>query len=267
MTNLLFNLFKIEIKNKYKVFAIWTVVWSLMAVLMSGLFASLNKEENINDLLSIFPEEMLTAFGIQDDYFTNPESFFVGEFFSIFALGIAIYAFILGFRAVGQRINNKTIANYINKPISRKNLLHPVLFSNLFLFVITNTLLALAIYSAASFFNNYELSVGYLLSFFGGAFLLSLPFLSLGFLAGIVLPKIAQTLGVSIIVVMWFLNTISNLQGYPDWAKYLSFFYYIKPEEILNHQIGWENILILIISGLVLYLISVEIFKKRDIFV
>lgn len=259
------NLIKIEATGKIKSFVIWNVVWIMMLSLMAVLFSSISKDSNVNNLMDIFPQEMMDSFGIQGDYLTNPESFLVGEFYKTYSLSIAVYALLLGYGIVGKRIINKTIAPYLTKSISRINFVLAGNFVSFAFFLFSNILIGFSTWLIFKIFNHYSFSLEYLQTLFVYTTLLSVFFVSVGSFFSVVATKSGQVTGVGLAVLLWFLGTISNINTYPEFAKNINPYNKIEASNILTYNLDSMSVLFFVIFTTLLLVLGVFKFNKMDI--
>jgi ABC-2 type transport system permease protein len=133
------NLFKIEIKKNIKGSIIWGIVLSGILALYMAFFPSMRDagfSELLDGKLDMLPEGLLDSFGLSE----MPDFSIFMEFytyvFQFIIIGIAIYAMILGTKALSKEEGDKTIEFLYAKSVTRSQIIISKMISSILLLCI-----------------------------------------------------------------------------------------------------------------------------------
>lgn len=256
-------------KRRWLGLVFWVLAWTSVGVLFAFVFNSIKPDaDKFNELVQSMPKSITSSFNIGANYLSKPETFLSGQFLTIFSLIGSIFTLIMGVNEIGEKIVNGTIVNWLNKNISRVQLYVLQAVANIIYIIVSNTLVWLGIYTAFTLFADTDsLSTDYFVYGSIGTGLLFLAWASIGQALGVLLPKsLAQNIGIGVIVLSWFINNLSTIQGFPSWARPFSLFYFFDNVKLRDEfMLNADRALILPIIILISILIGTLYFRHRDI--
>lgn len=118
-------MFKREIKINFKSFAIWTMILILIFLVVYLIYPSIINSDSIkslNEMMEVFPEEMLKAFNMDISSIDTAYGWLKTEGFVFVLLLSGVYSGILGSNILLKEENDKTIEYLNSLPITRKKL-------------------------------------------------------------------------------------------------------------------------------------------------
>jgi ABC-type transport system involved in multi-copper enzyme maturation permease subunit len=266
------KLVKYEFIDTFKVFLYWLLVWMFVSLIFASLFNSLQAQSaDLDKLMKSLPAEMLQAFNISSNgYLSKVETFLSGQFASFFSLVGSIMGLMMGVGTLGSKIENKTITFWFSKNISRTSIYITKFLVKSLLFTLSNALIGLIMYFSFYYLTDQkEISTTYFVSLLGATTLLHVTSVSIGMFLGVVIEKSkTQAIGISILTLSWFLNALSSVGNYPEWAKYLSVFYFLNLTQIRDDfSLDIVKFGILGAVGLVFLIVGVLVFRRKSIFI
>lgn len=264
------KLFLIELKDKVKSGLIWSFAWILLGLIMAVMFEPMRTSlgDGADEIMKMFPPEMLESFNIGEDYLTKVESFIGGEFLTFFLLAGSIFAVFLGTGTIAGKIMNKTITNTMTKAITRRSLYITKVLTNLTYFLLTDIIIAAGVYACFSLSTGDGISVKFFASSFFAAFVLQSFFAVFGQVLGVIITAKPQMIGAVFAGFTWFMDTLSKLKGYPKFLQYVSPFYYLHLGKITeDFAVDWSTMSILIGLTLLLFALGIQLWERKDVYV
>jgi len=266
-----FKLSKYEAINSLKMFFWWWLALAGTGLLFASVFNSLKSQSNdLDKVMQALNPQILQAFNISPSgYLNTVESFLSGQFASVFSLSGAILSIIIGVGLIGAKIENKTIVFWLSKNISRLGLYFTKFLTQSLVFTLANLLIAICMYFSFYFLSNQkEISKQYFIVLFLACNSLFVTMLSFGMFLGLIFNRSkAQAIGISIVALSWVLNALSTLGDYPNWAKYISVFYFLDLTQIRDkYEIDPYKLLILGAVSIVFLIAGILIFRRKNIY-
>ncbi len=261
------NMFFRELKANFKSLLIWGGIVIVFAFMGVAEFSAYYDNPEMLAILDNLPPAMLDAFNISSFNITTITGFF-GVMFGYFALILSIFGIMLGTEIVAKEERSKTAEFFLAFPVTRGR----VLVAKLFASIVNCGLLALITWGinivVSQQFNPdsiyYEfLSLGRLTFF-----VLEIVFLSLGFLLACAMKqhKRASSIGISLILVTYFLSILSSLSETFEKFKYFSPFTYFDPVKLLNEsKIDVEYVWVSLGISIVALGLAFFSYSRRDI--
>ena len=118
-------MFKRELKVNFKSFIIWNIILLsifLLVYLMYPSIVSSNNIDMINELIKVFPEEVLIAFNMDISSMDSAFGWLKSEGFVFVLLIIGCYSGILGSNILLKEESDKTIEYLNSLPIKRSDI-------------------------------------------------------------------------------------------------------------------------------------------------
>ena len=220
-------MFKREMKINFKSFLIWTLILIILFLVVFLMYPSIMNSENIqmmNEMLKVFPEEMLKAFNMDISNIDTAFGWLKTEGFVFVLLITGIYSGILGSNILLKEENDKTIEYLNSLPVTRKNIVISKILSSVIYIMLMILILGLFNFIGLSIIEDFDkklfvpLSISPLFS--------SLVIFALCLLISTFTHKTRKTLGISLVIVFvsYFLQIISEMSETTEFLKYISIF-------------------------------------------
>ncbi|MBQ6840792.1 MAG: ABC transporter permease subunit, partial [Bacilli bacterium] len=117
---------KRELKVNFKSFLIWTGILIVLFLAVFLVYPSIMSSENVemlNEMMKVFPEEMLKAFNMDIATMDSAFGYLKTEGMVFIALLVGIYAATLGGSILLKEEDDKTIEYLNTLPIKRRSVL------------------------------------------------------------------------------------------------------------------------------------------------
>ncbi len=218
---------KRELKVNLKNFIIWNVILLGIFLIAYLIYPSIIASDNISmmdEMLQMFPEEMLKAFNYDISMMDTAYGWLKSEGFVFVLLITGCYAGILGSNILLKEENDKTIEYLNTLPIKRKDIvIKKALVGVLYIFIMIS-LLTIFNYIGLSLSGDFDKKQFLLLSITPIFPALVLYFVCL-FLSTFT-HKTKKMLGISLALVLisYFLQMLSQISDSVEFLKYASIF-------------------------------------------
>jgi ABC-2 type transport system permease protein len=269
MERQMINIFWETIKEKKWSLLIYCIAIILFIWMYVALFPSIKDSiGNMEQYLNSFPKAFMDAFGFDVKSFGTFEGYIGSEQFS-FIWPIMLIALVvsLGSAFLAGEIEKGTIGILLSQPVSRVKIFFSKFMAGMTYLALFTAISVFSIFPLAKAYDiSYQSERFYKLALVG--FLLGLAIFGLSLLFSAIFSEKNKStfIVVGILIVMYFINIISGLKDNLKNLKYLSFFYYFKPSDILSYnkidQWTWWVFIGTFIISVTLALIW---FSKRDI--
>lgn len=267
------NIFKIEFKKGIKPLAIWAIVCVLLTILFMSMFPSMKDsgmQELVNTKMGAMPPAILEAFNLKDVPDFSKLNQYFAYVFQYIAIAGAIYAAMLGAKALISEESEGTIEFLYAQPASRSKIVTMKLLAALALFYIFVVIMAVASILISLAVKPVDLKTIDLFMdmklLFSGFFLVGLVFMCVGFLVSVLIPhlRLATPISIGIFFVTYILGTFSGMIDSLEFLKYLSPFHYAVPSELVKNGFETVNIVLAIIISLASIASTYMIYRKKD---
>jgi len=265
------TLFRQQFASHYKTILLWTVVWSLLALLFVSVFNDLSKTaaQSIR-LYQSLPPAILNTFNISSDYLTKSEKFLSGQFLTIYLLAGGVFSVFIGVGSVGGKLDNATIATFLTKPISRVSFYITELLTSAATMLTVSATVGIIMYGLfATLANQPSVSAQYFVAAFLGSGCLFVTLAIFGQALGTLLNRThAQAVGAALVVFSFFVNGLGSLAGVPAWLQKVSIFYYLDTTQIRDlYSLNGGRLWVLGVVSLVFLVIGTLWFRRKDIYI
>ena len=262
-------MFKREMKINFKSFLIWTLILIILFSVVFLMYPSIMNSDNIqmmNEMLKIFPEEMLKAFNMDISNIDTAFGWLKTEGFVFVLLITGIYSGILGSSILLKEENDKTIEYLNSLPITRKNIVINKILSAII--YISAMILFLGIFNfiGLSIIENFDKKLFLLLSI--TPLFSSFTIFSICLFVSTFTHKTKKTLGISLAIVFisYFLQIISELSETTEFLKYISIFTLADIRNVItNITINPIMILLTIILFLLFIILTIIHYNKKEL--
>ena len=262
-------MFKREMKINLKNFIIWTSILIGLFLIVFLIYPSIISSTNmqmIDEMMNMFPEEVLKAFNMDITSIDSAFGWLKTEGFVFVLLITGIYSGILGSNILLKEENDKTIEYLNSLPIKRTNIvISKVLCGIIYIFLM---ILVLGIFNfiGLSLSGDFDKKLYFLLSI--TPLFSSVVIFSLCLFISTFTHKTKKTLGISLGIVFasYFLQVISELSKETEFLKYFSVFTLSDIRNVIVHiRINYIIVGISIILSLIFILLTIFHYNRKEI--
>ena len=262
-------MFKRELKVNFKSFIIWNIILLsifLLVYLMYPSIVSSNNIDMINELIKVFPEEVLIAFNMDISSMDSAFGWVKSEGFVFVLLIIGCYAGILGSNILLKEESDKTIEYLNSLPIKRNDIVKTKVLTGLIYIISMIIIIGIFNYIGLLFSGDFDKKQYLLLSVTPIFSSIVIYFLCL-FLSTFT-HKTKKMLGLSLGIVMisYILQTLSAMSEAVEFLKYFSVFTLADIRNvILNISINPIMIIISTILSVLFYILTMINYNKKEL--
>ena len=220
-------MFKRELKINLKSFIIWTSILIGLFLVVFLIYPSIINSANmemIDEMMKIFPEEMLKAFNMDISTIDSAFGWLKTEGFVFVLLITGVYSGILGSNILLKEESDKTIEYLNSVPVTRKNIVLNKILCGLFYIILMIVIIAIFNFIGLSLSGEFDRKSYILLSI--TPLFSSIVIFAICLFLSTFTHKTKKTLGISlgIVFVSYFLNVISEIGESTEFLKYISIF-------------------------------------------
>lgn len=244
----------------------WSFGVFLLVLMYASIYPSVGANQQFDELLQSLPEAFRSLIG-EAGFFSTPEGFINGEFFSLtFPLIIGILSIIIGSAIISREEENGTLELLLSRPVSRAKLLcQKVLGLQLVTALIT---LAgwLGMLAGRLVIEEFTIDLWRALAATLMVLLLGWVF---GFFALLVTTLKGRGVGAgvagAIFIASYVVSTFAASVKWLDNVQPFSLFEYYKTDQVFLHGINWWHVLLLGILLALSYYATHLVFTRRDL--
>lgn len=220
-------MFKRELKINLKSFIIWTSILIGLFLVVFLVYPSIVNSENmemIDEMMKMFPEEMLKAFNMDISTIDSAFGWLKTEGFVFVLLITGIYSGILGSNILLKEENDKTIEYLNSVPVTRKNIVLNKILCGLLYIILMIAIIGVFNFIGLSLSGDFDRKSYILLSI--TPIFSSIVIFAVCLFLSTFTHKTKKTLGISLGIVFasYFLNVISEMGESTEFLKYISIF-------------------------------------------
>ena len=220
-------MFKREMKINLKSFIIWTSILIGLFLVVFLVYPSILSSENIemiDEMMKMFPEEMLKAFNMDLSKIDSAFGWLKTEGFVFVLLITGIYSGILGSNILLKEESDKTIEYLNSVPVTRKDILLNKILCGIIYIILMVIIVGIFNFIGLSLSGDFDNKLYILLSI--TPIFSSIVIFSVCLFLSTFTHKTKKTLGISLGIVFasYFLNIISELGESTKVLKYISIF-------------------------------------------
>jgi len=257
-----------EMKRNISLFAIFGGLLLMYGTIVSSMFSPDPDAANWMDaFIDLYPE-MMGFIGFNVDNLTNYQSFIGGYLYGMLLLLFGlIFVILLINRLLFKYLDNGSFVYYLTAPNSRVKILMTqlaVILTYMFIFV-TTIVLILGISGAINFPGYVDWPQLLYLNF--SYFMLLNLIVAVSFAVVTIFEgRLASGLLTGLNVVLFVLKLISNLGSKYEFIKYLTPYSLFDVDKVLAYDVItiYHNVGLLLMS-LLLYGVSIYVFKRKDL--
>ena len=260
---------KRELKVNLKSFLIWLIVLISIFGLVFVMYPSIMNSENIKnmeELIKIFPEEVLKLFNMDISSLTSAFGWLKTEGFVFILLITGMYSSILSSNILLKEESDKTIEYLYSKPISRNKIITSKIIAGLI--YICLLILGILFFNliCLSLIETFDLKLFLLLSL--SPFLVCIPLFFISMFISCFFNKTKKMFGISICLVFisYFLMILSNLGDQTNFFKYFSIYSLGDSRYIiLNNNIPILNIILSMFIVIIFIFGIYKIYNRKEL--
>ena len=220
-------MFKREMKINLKSFIIWTSILIGLFLVVFLVYPSIISSENIemiDEMMKMFPEEMLKAFNMDLSKIDSAFGWLKTEGFVFVLLITGIYSGILGSNILLKEESDKTIEYLNSVPVTRKDILLNKILCGIIYIILMVIIVGIFNFIGLSLSGDFDNKLYILLSI--TPIFSSIVIFSVCLFLSTFTHKTKKTLGISLGIVFasYFINIISELGESTKALKYISIF-------------------------------------------
>lgn len=220
-------MFKREMKINFKSFLIWTSILVGLFLVVFLVYPSIIDSENIqmmNEMMKIFPEEMLKAFNMDISSIDSAFGWLKTEGFVFVLLITGIYSGLLGSNILLKEENDKTIEYLNSVPVTRKSIVFNKILCGILYIVFMIVILGVFNFVGLTLSGDFDEKTYILLSI--TPVFSSVVIFAICLFLSTFTHKTKKTLGISLGIVFasYFLKIISEMGESTEFLKYISIF-------------------------------------------
>lgn len=262
-------MFKREMKANFKNFLIWSAVLIGIFLVVFLVYPSITASDNIkmmDEMMKIFPEEMLKAFNMDIASMDTAFGWLKTEGFVMVLLITGIYSGILGSSILLKEENDKTIEYLNSVPVTRKSIVINKILCGITYIISTVVLLGVFNYIGLSLSGDFDKKMYVLLSI--TPIFSSIAIFALCLFISTFTHKTKKTLGISLglVFISYFLQVISELSETTEFLKYLSVFTLADIRNVIvDVAINPAIVAITIAITIALFALTIVRYEKKEL--
>lgn len=220
-------MFKREMKINLKSFIIWTSILMGLFLVVYLVYPSIinsDSVESINEMMEMFPSEMLKAFNMDISSIDTAFGWLKTEGFTFVLLITGIYSGILGTNILLKEESDKTIEYLNSVPVTRKNIILSKIVCGLVYIILMILIVGLFNFIGLTLSGDFD-KTSYLLLSITPIFS-SIAIFAICLFLSTFAHKTKKTIGISLGIVFasYFFNILSELSESTEFLKYASIF-------------------------------------------
>ena len=218
---------KRELKVNFKSFIIWMLILLIMFLVVYLVYPYIVTDDtmkNMDELMKVFPEEVLKTFNMDMTSISTAYGWFKSEGFTFVLLIIGIYASTLGGTILLREENDKTIEYLGTLPIKRNKIMTSKVITGLLYVFLVVVILGIFNFIALSISGELDRTQFVLLSI--TPLFVGLPLFSINLFISTFLHKTKKSFGIGLglVFIFYILNIMSELSEKVEILKYLSIY-------------------------------------------
>jgi len=260
---------KRELKINLKPFIVWTLTLIVIFLIVYLMYPSIINSDNIkmiDEMMKIFPEEVLKAFNMDIASMNSAFGWLKSEGFIFVLLITGCYSSLLGANILLKEENDKTIEYLHSLPIKRNNIISSKVITGLIYIFLMILIIAIFNYIGLCLSGEFDKKQYLLLSITPIFSSLVLYFLSM--YISTLANKNKKILGLSlgITLISYVLQTVSLISKETEFLKYITPFTLADTRNIiLNTRINPIMIFISISLSIIFLILTIIKYNKKEL--
>lgn len=262
-------MFKREMKINLKNFIIWTSILIGLFLVVFLVYPSIINSQNMemmDEMMKMFPEEMLKAFNMDISSIDSAFGWLKTEGFVFVLLITGIYSGILGSSILLKEESDKTI-EYLNSiPVTRKNIVISKILCGLLYITLMVVSIGVFNFIGLSLSGDFDKKLYILLSI--TPILSSIVIFEVCLFLSTFTHKTKKTMGISLGIVFasYFLNIISEMGEKTEFLKYISIFTLADIRNVIVN-ISIDPLMVLLSMGItsIFIILTIIRYEKKEL--
>ena len=239
---------KREIKVNFKNFAIWLSILVIMFLVVYLIYPYIITDEtmkSMDELMSVFPEEVLKAFNMDMTSIETAFGWFKTEGFMFVLIIIGFYSSYLGGNILLKEESDKTIEYLELLPIKRSQIVTNKIIVCIIYIMLITLVLGIFNYIGLSLSGDFNHKQFFLLSI--TPIIIGLPLFAINIFISTFLHKTKKIVGISLgmVFIFYLFSVLSELSTKVSFIKYFSIYTLADTRNILNNN-NFNPIMIII---------------------
>ena len=262
-------MFKREIKINLKSFIIWTAILIGLLLVVFLVYPSIINSENMemmDEMMKMFPEEMLKAFNMDISSIDSAFGWLKTEGFIFILLITGIYSAILGSNILLKEESDKTIEYLNSVPVTRKNIAISKILCGFLYITLMIIIIGIFNFIGLSLSGSFNKKLYILLSI--TPLFSSIVIFSVCLFLSTFTHKTKKMFGISLGIVFasYFLNIIAEMGESTEFLKYISIFTLSDIRNvIMNVSINPIMVLLAIIITFIFVTLTIIHYEKKEL--
>ena len=262
-------MFKREMKINFKNFIIWTSILIALFLVVFLMYPSIIKSDSMqmmDEMMNMFPEEMLKAFNMDISSIDSAFGWLKTEGFVFVLLITGIYSGILGSNILLKEESDKTIEYLNSVPVTRKKIVISKILCGIIYIILMVAILGIFNFIGLTLSGDFDRKSYILLSI--TPIFSSIVIFAVCLFLSTFTHKTKKTMGVSLGIVFasYFLNIISEIGESTEFLKYISIFTLADIRNVIL-DVAINPLMVAISVGItVIFMISTVIhYNKKEL--
>ena len=262
-------MFKRELKINLKSFIIWTSILIGLFLVVFLVYPSIVNSENMemmDEMMKMFPEEMLKAFNMDISTIDSAFGWLKTEGFVFVLLITGVYSGILGSNILLKEESDKTIEYLNSVPVTRKNIVVNKILCGLLYIILMIAIIGIFNFIGLSLSGEFERKSYILLSI--TQIFSSIVIFAICLFLSTFTHKTKKTIGISLGIVFasYFLNIISEMGESTEFLKYISIFTLADIRNVIINEFINPLMIVLTIGITAIFMILTVInYEKKEL--
>lgn len=257
---------KKELKDNFKSFIIWLSVLIIMFLIVFLIYPYIitdDKINNIDELMKVFPEEILKTFNMDMTSITTAYGWLKSEGFTFILLIIGIYSSMIGGNILLKEEDNKTIEYLTSLPVTRSKIISNKITVSIIYIISIILILGVFNYTALTISGDFNHKQYILLSI--TPIFIAMPFFSINLFISTFQHKSKKTIGISlgIVFISYLFNVLAELSKNVEFLKYISIYTLADIRSVITNTKINPLMIIISISITIIFIISTYIKYNR----
>ena len=262
-------MFKREMKINFKNFIIWTSILVGLFLVVFLVYPSIvnsGNMETMDEMMKMFPEEMLKAFNMDISSIDSAFGWLKTEGFVFVLLITGIYSGTLGSNILLKEESDKTIEYLNSVPITRKNIVINKILCGFLYIILMIAIIGIFNFIGLSLSGEFDKKSYILLSI--TPIFSSIVIFAVCLFLSTFTHKTKKTLGISLGIVFasYFLNIISEMGESTEFLKYISIFTLADIRNVIINEFINPLMIVLTIGITAIFMILTVInYEKKEL--
>lgn len=260
---------KRELKINLKTFIIWMIILILLFLAVFLVYPSIANSDSIkmiDEMMKIFPEEILKAFNMDLSSMDTAYGWLKSEGFIFILLLTGVYSSIIGSNILLKEESDKTIEYLNSLPITRNKILYDKIICGIFYILLMIIIIGLFNFICLKLSGEINIKEYILLSI--TPILSSLPLFALCLFISTFTHKTKKMVGISIGIVFasYFIQILSEMNEVTEFFKYFTVFTLTNIRNVLtNTSINPIMIILSFIISIILIILTFIRYEKKEL--